>query len=632
MNDLAQLGDGRLYAPNISVPGLAGATQIAMGKSHVCALISDGTVKCWGVNTSGQLGDGTLVTRSTPAAVSGLTGVAEISAGEASTCARLTSGTVKCWGYNLDGELGDGTTTQRTTPVPVSGLSGVASISQSDGIACARLTAGTVKCWGKGASGVGDGTYLQRNTPVFVTGLSGVAAISTGVYYSCAQLTDGTAKCWGGNSGGQLGDGTTTTRLTPVAVSNLSGVAEIYAGAGSTCARLTSGMAKCWGGNTGNGTTTPALTPVSVQNLSGVARIAPGATTCATLTDGTLTCWGGNTDGQLGSGDTTARYAPGTVVGISGVAQVAFGRARVCARLTDGTVKCWGAGEPGFHDHTTADQTRPVVTSSGSQLTWWGTMASQGSVLVRKTADGGTMMGHVTPVPYSTYYTNNGAKVPAFMVDYNPLAAAAALFIQQYDAHINACNGTTPADAATLSLDKQYAGGKLAACLDATDKSNYLSGTATLLAGAKTYLLGGSTDCITGLGSCTTTSITNSITSPAHFPFSVVVPDYSGSDAATAPYTSSAYYNTVSAALATYRTSILGGSGTGLEKTLQLVGIAKFDTNAALVTSRVTRPANVDKCIDKEAFAAQGVIASCGDGVCSGAETATSCATDCATP
>jgi alpha-tubulin suppressor-like RCC1 family protein len=341
---------------------------VTAGGSHSCALLPpSGTVKCWGLNSSGQLGDGTTTSRVTPVAVSGLSNASVLSAGGFHTCA-VAAGTVKCWGRNASGQLGNGTTTNRLTPTSVSGLSGAVGVSAASDHTCARLSDGTAKCWGLNSSGqLGDGTTTRRLTPVTVVGLTGVTQIAAGVTHSCARLSDGTVKCWGANSSGQLGDGTTTLRLTPVAVVGLTGVSAIAARGSYTCALLSTATVKCWGlnssGQLGDGTTTNRLTPVAVSGLSGVRAVtAGGAHTCAVLTNGSAKCWGANIYGQLGDATTTQRLTPVTVNGLSGALNVTGGASHTLARLNTGGLRAWGANTSGQlgNGATTNPNTVPV--------------------------------------------------------------------------------------------------------------------------------------------------------------------------------------------------------------------------------------------------------------------------------
>jgi alpha-tubulin suppressor-like RCC1 family protein len=222
---MGQLGNGsnQFFATSpVAVAGLSGVKAISLGDGHSCALLAGGTVKCWGWNLFGQLGNGSnQFFANSPVAVSGLVGVTAISAGGYHGCALLNAGTVRCWGYNDSGQLGDGTLTNRSTPVAVPNLAGVVALSLGGSEhTCALVNGGAVKCWGRNMGGeLGAGARtLYESSPVAVTGLTGVTGIDAGGRHTCVLLAGGSLKCWGDNEYGELGNRTLIDSPSPVEV------------------------------------------------------------------------------------------------------------------------------------------------------------------------------------------------------------------------------------------------------------------------------------------------------------------------------------------------------------------------------------------------------------------------------
>lgn len=352
---------------SISVAGIGVniASSVATGLFHSCAITSANGVKCWGENTYGQLGNGKIESSVVPSDVVGLSsGVKMVEAGFSHTCALLEDGSVRCWGRNHKGQLGNGSTADSSSPVAAS-VSGVVMITAGGDTTCALLGDGQISCWGNeyGAS------------PATVSGVSGAVQVTAGEAHVCALLDDGSVKCWGKNATkGQLGNGSTEGSTTPVTVSGLSGASYLASGDNHVCA-IVSGSVYCWGYNgTGQigGSLTIHTTPVQVSGLSSITVVTGGGGhTCAS--DGRTTyCLGLNTSGQLGDGSTTTTPKDTVVVqGAVGATALSAGGYHTCAALGSGSVECWGRnGQGQVGDGTTENRTTPVPVIGFTVSRW----------------------------------------------------------------------------------------------------------------------------------------------------------------------------------------------------------------------------------------------------------------------
>lgn len=354
-------GGGGSVAPSI--------TKIATGGYHTCALKANGSLKCWGKNAMGQIGNNSSTGNDvrTPTQVTGLSsGVVDIAAGQNHTCAALSTGGVKCWGFNSDGQLGTGGTSSAIVPQTVSGLSGSATAVAAGGEhSCALLSTGAVDCWG-------DDSVVQSYSPVSIN-LSGAAiAIEAGDNHMCALMATGDIECWGSNLYGQLGLGTTGAATAPQAIDDfLSGTLDFSTGGHHTCAITNTGTLKCWGenddGQAGNAATTMDFVfPYGVAELSSasVDVAAGGQHTCVLLDTDSVQCFGGNYWGELGDGTRTDATAPVTVLGLAAgtITSIDTGDHHSCALFSSTSmIKCWGYNGYGqLGDGSQTDSSTPV--------------------------------------------------------------------------------------------------------------------------------------------------------------------------------------------------------------------------------------------------------------------------------
>lgn len=322
----------------IEVPAFDGATSIAIGPSFTCAAVN-GEVRCAGSNVQGTLGDGTLLAREYPAPVVGVTGARSVAAGTSWTphgthaCALLQDGSVSCWGGNSSGQLGDRTPVDaQPTPTAVQGIAGATQIEVGVSYSCAVLADQTARCWGGNYDGqLGDGTFSGSLLPVEPMGLGPVTKLATYYRHVCALRVDGGIRCWGECDYGESGNGATGMFNTPQEVLGIDGALDVDAGGEHACAILADRSVACWGadnsGQLGNGTGTTSHLPSAVVGLTDALALALGFYhSCALKLDGTVWCWGGNSFGELGDPAAWGASSPIPVPGVSdGVAIYAGG-------------------------------------------------------------------------------------------------------------------------------------------------------------------------------------------------------------------------------------------------------------------------------------------------------------------
>jgi alpha-tubulin suppressor-like RCC1 family protein len=232
------------------------AADVSCGSSHVLALARDGSVYAWGTGKSGQLGIGpmptiTFRTRTAsattyipfPARVPDLANAVAVSAGYSHSLALLGDGTIRAWGWNKTGELGDGSTTSRDRPVQVQGVRNAVAISAGGMFSVAALSDGTVVTWGADCTGVDPRPVL---IPRPVPGVRDVTAIASGYGHVVALTRAGTLMTWGDNTHYGIGRGRNASQ-TPGVVQGLGGVRSIAAYDDTSVAVLSSGRIMTWG-------------------------------------------------------------------------------------------------------------------------------------------------------------------------------------------------------------------------------------------------------------------------------------------------------------------------------------------------------------------------------------------------
>ncbi len=409
-----KLGNGSLdsYSSNpvkvLGLPDNDGAVQVEVGSNVACTVLESGRLFCWG--RGGYVGDGTFEDRSIATEV--LTNdndvmVSKVVIGSSHACALISNGSVMCWGQEYEGKLGDGVergtwdianTPNYTAPLPDGRLAVDIGVDTSS--TCAVLDNGSISCWGRAGYTLlrsyennqpnvgysfGNGITVESITSYGgkedgrVSGMCVILSNDTvscwhgslkdsysfsphspvmmaiGARHACVLLSDSSIRCWGDNDFGQIGDGTWESKGSPITIQgfdNQDPIISISAGIAITCAVTSSGKVYCWGSNSlgavGDGTVYGLYEkPVKIDPLLNVTEIIylPYAY-CAKYNDGHIGCWGDNEWGIIGDGSTEDRsirtiyhhsnsYFGGSIVDIQSR------DFRVCVLIDDVSIWCW---------------------------------------------------------------------------------------------------------------------------------------------------------------------------------------------------------------------------------------------------------------------------------------------------
>ena len=283
--EVSASGRGTALSP-LPVINISDAIAIAAGDYHALAVTRGGQVFVWGYNLYDQLGIEMPIIKyktHTPAAmqylpfplrVPGLSDVAAVAAGSQHSLALLKDGTVRAWGTNRSGQVGDGTTITRKTPVPVVGVRNAVAIAAHSVISAALLADGTVMTWGQGSSALGRKTFTRdapHPTPALVEGVSGVRELALGAIHAVALTNAGTVISWGDSNVGEVGHPGTA----PGAIPGLTNVASVEVYASRTFAVLANGTIMALGHvpywariEGGDHTVSPRPIPLVIKNLN----------------------------------------------------------------------------------------------------------------------------------------------------------------------------------------------------------------------------------------------------------------------------------------------------------------------------------------------------------------------------
>ncbi|HEY4277457.1 MAG TPA: choice-of-anchor D domain-containing protein [Conexibacter sp.] len=303
-------------ATPVTVSGITDATAVSGRGATRCAVRSGGGVSCWGDNDLGELGDGSAVSqRPFPGPVTGISTATGVAVGWLHACALLTDNSVKCWGLGIYGQIGNGATDGSLTPTTVTSVSAT-KVATMDNTACAILVSGSISCWGESFGSTAAG----------VTGTANATDVVGGSQHMCAIEGAGTVVCWGANYWGFLGNGSTTDSPTTAVSTGITDATALQASVGGnrTCAKRAGGDVWCWGLNPDPAIPDPNNQELVPTNTGSTSFPVDTTSDGCTASSGHVTCIGDGSMGQLGDGYQPAGHypvqaVPGSVPALTGV-------------------------------------------------------------------------------------------------------------------------------------------------------------------------------------------------------------------------------------------------------------------------------------------------------------------------
>jgi alpha-tubulin suppressor-like RCC1 family protein len=334
--------------------------KVVGGYSHNLAKKVDGSLWAWGLNSTGQIGNGTTNNALIPKLIGSGSNWMNIAAGQQTSCATKTDGTYWTWGGYVT----------YTTPVQLGTDTDWVVPSAGEGFRAGLKTNGTLWLWGDNTHGVlGNGTTTTNNSPTQL-GTDTYTSMDCGTWHMLAIKSDGTLWAWGDNTYGSLGNGTNTNSLVPIQVGTDTDWARVSAGNAISLAQKTNGTLWAWGrndyGQAATGSFGAARTPQQIGTLTNWVKFEAGGFHCiATQPDGSVWSWGWNAFNEIGDMSATNRNVPTRTGGTTFLAaEVAAGSNHSIAIKPDGTAWGWGWNTSGqVGDNSTSQRSSPVAIS-----------------------------------------------------------------------------------------------------------------------------------------------------------------------------------------------------------------------------------------------------------------------------